>query len=284
MMRILLYITTMLIVSCGTSELPDRTNQFDGKADPAAVCPDGTNDCEQDCTGLWGGSAYLDVCGRCVGGDTILANCACGDGEINEVLDEECDDGNLSNNDACLTTCQFASCGDRYLYQGVEECDDGNIDDTDACVPGCKLARCGDGYLQAGVEACDDGNSIDTDACTSECTVAVCGDGIVQEGVEECDDGNDSETDGCRNDCTNARCGDGLVWEGVEECDDGNAITDACLYGEEACVVNGNQCTLTIGIVLFVATASLTKAMENSVTTGTCLAIAISLTVCRYAT
>ena len=34
---------------------------------------DSTNDCTQDCNGEWGGSAILDNCNKCVGGNTNLA-------------------------------------------------------------------------------------------------------------------------------------------------------------------------------------------------------------------
>ncbi len=77
-----------------------------------------------------------------------------------------------------------ASCGDELVQPG-EECDDGNVDNTDACLSTCKTASCGDMTVQAGVEECDDGNVVDTDACTATCQTAECGDASVQEGVED---------------------------------------------------------------------------------------------------
>ncbi|MBP6570338.1 MAG: DUF4215 domain-containing protein, partial [Gemmatimonadales bacterium] len=43
--------------------------------------------------------------------------------------------------------------------------DNGNDDDTDACLSSCELASCGDGFVQTEVEECDDANIIETDGC-----------------------------------------------------------------------------------------------------------------------
>ncbi len=170
----------------------------------------------------------------------------CGNG-IPEVA-EACDDGNDSNNDACLSDCSAASCGDGQLHDGVEACDDGNGSNTDACLNDCSAASCGDGNVRDGVEACDDGNDSNTDACLNDCTPASCGDGHLQASVEECDDGGAVPGDGCDETCgieptttttettttttttsttttTLAICGNGVV-EGSEECDDANVEDD----------------------------------------------------------
>ena len=47
---------------------------------------------------------------------------------------------------------------DGEVRDGIEECDDGNGSETDACLSTCQNARCGDGLVQQDVEACDDGN------------------------------------------------------------------------------------------------------------------------------
>ena len=154
----------------------------------------------------------------------------CGDGKVKEGV-EQCDDGNLSNNDACLDSCVNASCGDGFVQESVEACDDGNFDDNDACLNTCALAKCGDGVVLLGVEACDDGNSDDEDGCRRDCALPSCGDGVVQEG-EECDDGNLSDADACLTTCLEATCGDGFVQEDEEECDDGNTSdADGCVEG-----------------------------------------------------
>jgi cysteine-rich repeat protein len=91
----------------------------------------------------------------------------CGDGTNDP--NEECDDGNMSNDDACTAGCRTAFCGDAFVYAGQEECDDANSDNTDDCVAGCHDAVCGDGYVQDGVESCDDGNTMGGDACPANC-------------------------------------------------------------------------------------------------------------------
>jgi cysteine-rich repeat protein len=42
--------------------------------------------------------------------------------------------------DACLNNCQAAKCGDGQVQAGVEQCDDGNMVDNDACSNTCKLS------------------------------------------------------------------------------------------------------------------------------------------------
>jgi cysteine-rich repeat protein len=127
-----------------------------------------------------------------------------------------------------------AVCGDG-IVEGAEACDDGNSRDDDACLSNCELARCGDGALQVGVEACDDGNEVDEDDCVG-CALASCGDGFVLAGVEECDAGRANAWgvyDGCTPWCTRGpRCGDGVV-QGDESCDDGDDgdNTDGCVDG-----------------------------------------------------
>jgi len=66
-------------------------------------------------------------------------------------------------------------CGNGRVESG-EECDDGNSSDTDACLSTCKWATCGDGHVRAGVEDCDDGNLIDGDSCSSTCLLCQSGD------------------------------------------------------------------------------------------------------------
>ncbi len=184
--------------------------------------------------------------GRCASGACVSADC--GDGVVN--ADEECDDGNSSDEDACTTQCTEAACGDGFVYPVAEECDDGDSDDEDDCTSACKQARCGDGFVQEGLEECDDGDHDDNDACLASCKEATCGDGLVQADVEECDDGDDDEQDDCTTACRLATCGDKQVHIGVEECDDGNAESgDGCSPDCQAeptklALGNGHSCAL----------------------------------------
>ena len=116
---------------------------------------------------------------------------------------EECDDGNTSNNDACLNNCEDADCGDSYIWSGNEECDDGNTSNNDACLNNCEDADCGDSYIWSGNEECDDGlaNGVECicnvgweescDYCSSSCvlitkTDCTCLNGII-EPPEQCE-------------------------------------------------------------------------------------------------
>ena len=131
----------------------------------------------------------------------------------NQAAGEECDDGNAFDNDACLTNCAAAFCGDGVIHEGVEECDDGNSLDNDSCLSGCVNASCGDGIVwntDSGTEYCDDGDFNSNDWATlSHCNATCsgvgpyCGDSLLDSENEECDDGNLSN----ENDCSwNADC------------------------------------------------------------------------------
>jgi cysteine-rich repeat protein len=146
-----------------------------------------------------GGAGSSAHGGGPVGGGGAGVPDTCGDGIVQ--AGEGCDDANTIDTDDCPSTCVPASCGDGFVYQGVEACDDANDDDTDACVAGCVAASCGDGFTESGVEECDDANEIETDACVPGCLDAFCGDGFVQAGVEECDDGGAVSGDGCTSTC-----------------------------------------------------------------------------------
>ena len=153
-----------------------------GVTDPGEDCDDSGESaiCDADCTAV-----------------------TCGDQAVNSTAGEQCDDGNLDDTDACLSTCLDATCGDSTVQAGVEDCDDGpaNSNSTpDACRTDCSSASCGDSVQDSG-EQCDDGNSSNTDACTANCLGAFCGDGYTEQGVESCDDGNNTAGDGCSDEC-----------------------------------------------------------------------------------
>jgi cysteine-rich repeat protein len=121
-----------------------------------------------------------------------------------------------------------ALCGNG-IVESTEQCDDGNISFMDGCLSSCAVEPgyacagepsncfpvCGDG-IQISPEECDDGNLTDGDGCSSICTIeyaaapssssipiitSVCGNGIIEEG-EQCDDGNTASEDGCTVACT----------------------------------------------------------------------------------
>lgn len=126
----------------------------------------------------------------------------CGNG-IREAS-EQCDDGNLDNNDSCTSACRYPACGNG-IREGVEQCDDGNTNSYDACSNSCTSALCGNGTREND-EQCDDGNSNNNDTCMNNCRLSqvvgpICGNGF-REGNEQCDDGNANNNDACKNNCT----------------------------------------------------------------------------------
>ncbi|HLC76514.1 MAG TPA: DUF4215 domain-containing protein, partial [Candidatus Peribacterales bacterium] len=145
---------------------------------------------------------------------TVTVACACGNGTSDP--GEQCDDGNVSNADACSNTCLRTVCGDsiRQSPNGVgvfETCDEGVLNGTpnhcNSSCSGVTPAACGNG-IPEGTEQCDDGNTSNSDSCTSSCLNTICGDGIRQTpngfGVNEsCDEGVQNGIPGhCNLTCT----------------------------------------------------------------------------------
>jgi cysteine-rich repeat protein len=89
---------------------------------------------------------------------------------------EGCDDGNMADGDGCEADCSvtpMSECGNGVVEAG-EGCDDGNAVEEDGCPSGAAgqcvaAASCGDGFLWAGMEGCDDGNTEDVDECNNDC-------------------------------------------------------------------------------------------------------------------
>lgn len=191
-----------------------------------------------------------DGTGLGVGG--VTATCdqdctfpVCGDGLLNELAGEVCDDAAFSA--ICDEDCSAPLCGDGLTNpfftpdggRGVEQCDNGLANsDIAACTSDCRDAFCGDGFERVDIvdpldplhEECDLGvgnSDVDPDTCRTNCLDPYCGDGVTDTG-ESCDDGplNDDElADACRTNCALAECGDGTVDAG-EECDLGLGNSD----------------------------------------------------------
>ena len=87
------------------------------------------------------------------GGGGNLADC--GNGRFDD--GEACDDGNLVDNDACLSTCENAVCGDGFLNQPVEQCEIGLIPSGSTCQT--------EGF-QTGTLACNTTCDFDTSGCS----------------------------------------------------------------------------------------------------------------------
>ncbi len=100
--------------------------------------------------------------GKDCGGE--CGSCLCGNGVVDSLLGETCDDANAVNTDACPSTCLVATCGDGYVRTGVEQCDPPGA----TCTSTCQLTPCG--YLPgdrtcASGEYCDDDGVCKTRPC-----------------------------------------------------------------------------------------------------------------------
>lgn len=123
---------------------------------------------------------------RCVQYDlgwTCIAG-GCGDGVVTG--NERCDDGNRLDGDGCRSDCASdETCGNGVLDAHLGEiCDDGDGDTEDSCPLSCRPATCGDGFVFRGVEHCDGGPN-----CTSWCEFATCDNGQADSGEADIDCG-----------------------------------------------------------------------------------------------
>ena len=205
----------------------------------------------------------------CTAGGSTPYRAICGDGRLDQLGGEECEDGNVSSGDGCSASCLREgsvgpTCGNGAITLG-EDCDDANLIDGDGCSSKCLSegarsvgATCGNNDIAQNIttkagEECDDGNAKNGDGCSANCTNegtptlasvggAVCGDGTLNVPAESCDDGNIANGDGCSAACLNegssVTCGDSAVSAG-EDCDDGNRVSgDGC---SEICLSEGSS-------------------------------------------
>ena len=137
----------------------------------------------------------------------VAAASVCGDGQITGR--EECDDSNRRNDDGCSETCKLevGVCGDGRVQELLDEQCEASTHDKNlpyGCV-NCRFlsSTCGDNVIDAG-EECDRGlrNSDEPNGiCRTDCSHPRCGDGVLDDRDEECDDGNRVNGDGCNRRC-----------------------------------------------------------------------------------
>jgi len=231
----------------------DAATEVDG-AEPG--CGNGLVELAEECDGAdLGGATCATVSEAFSIGDLgCLSSCLfdtsgcvpkhCGDGQVN--LDEECDDGNSSDSDGCLSTCLVATCGDGHLWPAHEECDDGNDSDEDGCVDACEVATCGDGHLWVGHEQCD---GVELGGATCESL------GFAQ-GTLTCTAACEYETSGCIpcgacKTCTIAECYRDVWWWEDSACTVPSAGCQPCTHwgpassthsdGSFFCFANGSS-------------------------------------------
>jgi cysteine-rich repeat protein len=148
-------------VDSGETNPDDADSDNDGLKDGAEVENRGTDplDADSDNDGIDDGdevTAGTDPNDPASGPD-------CGNGEVEG--NEECDDGNTSNDDGCLGNCQAADC-----TPGDGKCGDGNSCTTDSCSNGrCVNSNntntCNDGIACTNGDRCSAGSCRGTDSC-----------------------------------------------------------------------------------------------------------------------
>ena len=175
---------------------------------------------------------------------------------------EPCSEGYICSKQHEVCVEREPICGNGEV-EFPERCDDGFQDACGTCNATCDGGGtgsvCGDGELCPEFETCDDGYQDSCGTCNSSCggpgDGAVCGDGEHCRELERCDDGFRTDCGACNADCsgvgTGALCGDGVLCEDTEMCDDGNTISEACLYGQESCIVCGASCIYEDGETSF---------------------------------
>ena len=205
-----------------------------GRLDTGEVCDDGNTTDGDGCSA----SCQLESCGNgtlepgetCdhAGASTVTcdSDCTpvtCGDGVVNSMADEQCDDAGMSA--MCDHDCTPRACGDGVANAAAgEECDTGGNSVT--CDHDCTITRCGDGLTNTAAGETCDASGVDTTWCDRDCTAAACGDGFVNAAAgEQCDTAGESVL--CDAGCTATWCGDGEVNAMAgEECEDGNQVDD----------------------------------------------------------
>jgi cysteine-rich repeat protein len=205
-----------------------------GRLDTGEVCDDrnttGGDGCSASCQLESCGNGTLEpgeACDR-AGASTVTcdSDCtevACGDGVVNPMADEQCDDAGMSA--TCDHDCTPRVCGDSVANTAAgEECDTESNSAT--CDHDCTIARCGDGLTNTAAGETCDASGVDTTSCDRDCTAPECGDGSVNAAAgEQCDTGGESAL--CDADCTAAWCGDSVVNAMAgEDCEDGNQVDD----------------------------------------------------------
>lgn len=247
----------LLVAGCGDDD--GTTPGVDGGSDM-----DGSTG-ELDCTGVANG---ISCGGMASGFICLLGSCVpstCGDGFVDPMSMEECDDGNMVSFDGC----EPSSCA--FTCETPAECDDGDpCNGSETCV--VATHRC-----QAGAPM--DGGDCMIDATTmgicggGSCRPMGCGNGVVDMARgEQCDDMNTVDGDGCDNDCQfsctmNADCLDGDACNGDELCDTTSHVCGAgpALVCDDSQACTTDSCDSATGCVY-----TLVDADMDGFATGTC--------------
>jgi len=216
----------------------------DGSQNGDEVCDDGNAVTEACIYGETGCTVCDASCGLVPG-----ATAYCGDGI--ETSGESCDDGNAVT-EACsygATDCVVCSSTCRRVSGATAYCGDGSKNGAELCDPVLQPATCDSGC------ACLAGNHPEENGCVADtrlCDVPYGTGSQVWSGswaacvADWCEPGFSL----LRGACIATGCGNEVVESG-EACDDGNLTTEACLYGQTACLVCDSGCQFFTGETAF---------------------------------
>ena len=215
----------------------------------------GLTDCVQDCSGAWGGTAYVDGCGSCIsdtngltpcgedcngdlGGTAYTDNCGtCVSGNTGKLpcnMDCHGEWGGTASSDFCglCTGAAVAPCVqdctglcDGIAYEdacGV--CDEDNTNDNLTCSQDCEGVRAASPRPMTAVCDTDDNNNNAT--CDPDCE-GVYGGLAYNDGCGVCDTDADNDNTTCFQDCNGDWGGTAYV-DGCAQCVAGNTGLDQC--------------------------------------------------------
>jgi cysteine-rich repeat protein len=97
----------------------------------------------------------------------------CGNGTVDALFGEECEDGNIVDGDGCDHNCTFTACGNGIVAgtASAEQCDDGNTAGGDCCSGTCQFeasgSACASDGLPCSTDVCDGGGTCTHDASPS---------------------------------------------------------------------------------------------------------------------
>jgi uncharacterized delta-60 repeat protein len=179
-----------------------------------------------DCNGDENGTAFLDECGTCVGGNTGLEACVadCNSDFGGTAFLDECETcvGGNTGLDACEQDCNGDFGGTAFLDE-CETCVGGNTG-LDACEQDCNGDFGGTAFLDE-CETCVGGNT-GLDACEQDCNGDFGGTAFLDE-CETCVGGN-TGLDACEQDCNGDFGGTAFIDE-CDTCVGGNTGLEACV-------------------------------------------------------
>lgn len=97
----------------------------------------------------------------------------CGNGSVDALYGEQCEDGNIIDGDGCDHNCTLTACGNGIVAgtASAEQCDDGNTVAGDCCSPTCQFeasgSACASDSLPCSTDVCDGAGTCTHNASSS---------------------------------------------------------------------------------------------------------------------